>query len=210
MRARLALAASKVSCQLREVILRNKPQALLDASPKGTVPVVVLPDGQIIEESLDIMLWALTQPTAPAWLSAFSTTDQQAMLALIQENDSAFKQALDRYKYPQRHAEHDAIGAEAFAKEHCRQAAEWLQGLEQRLQRHRWLFGAEPSLADYAILPFVRQFAHTDKDWFAAQPWPALLAWLDDFLHSEIFQRVMHKYSAWEPEHTPVYFPPQA
>ena len=210
MRARLALAASKVSCQLREVILRNKPQALLDASPKGTVPVVVLPDGQIIEESLDIMLWALTQQAAPAWLSAFSTTDQQAMLALIQENDSSFKQALDRYKYPQRHAEHDAIGAEAFAKEHRRQAAEWLQGLEQRLQRHRWLFGAEPSLADYAILPFVRQFAHTDKDWFAAQPWPALLAWLDDFLHSEIFQRVMHKYSAWEPEHTPVYFPPQA
>lgn len=162
MRARLALAVSGQVCELREVVLRAKPQGLLQASPKATVPVLVLPDGTVLEQSLDIMRWALACNDPAGWLTP-SLGDEAGMLALIAECDGPFKQALDRCKYPSRYPEADAALARA-------RAVEWLQGLEARLAEQPFLFGTQVALADMAIAPFVRQFAGIDADWWAAQP----------------------------------------
>lgn len=206
MRARLAIASSEQPCMLREVVLRNKPEALLQASPKGTVPVLVI-GTHVIDESLDIMLWALKQSDPESLLNP-QKGDLAQMLALIAENDGAFKQALDRYKYPQRHAEHAEVGADEFASIHRDKGAQWLQSLEQRLSQHPYLFGAQLSLADLAIAPFVRQYAHTDIDWFNEQDWPNLLVWLRRFLESTRFLRVMEKYEPWTPQRPKIMFPP--
>ncbi len=207
MRARLAIASSEQQCVLREVVLRNKPQELLVASPKGTVPVLVA-GTKIIDESLDIMQWVLTQ-SDPESLLRPSVGDLLQMLELVSENDGQFKQALDRYKYPQRYAEHVAAGgADEYASYHREQAAQWLQSLEQRLSRYPYLFGAQQSLADLAIAPFVRQFAHTDLDWFNEQPWPSLIIWLKRFTDSPRFLRVMEKYPPWTAQQEKIIFPP--
>lgn len=207
MRARLAIASSEQQCVLREVVLRNKPEELLAASPKGTVPVLVL-DTQVIDESLDIMQWALTQSDPESLLNP-QKGDLAQMLALISENDGAFKQALDRYKYPQRHAEYvEAGGADEYAAIHRDKGALWLQRLEQRLAQSSYLFGEQLSLADLAIAPFVRQYAHTDLEWFKAQPWPHLIVWYDKFVESTRFLRVMEKYEPWLEQRTKVLFPP--
>lgn len=189
MRARLALVAGGQQCELREVVLRNKPAALLQASPKGTVPVLVLPDGRVIEQSLDIMLWALGRHDPEGWLVPESGS-QADMLALIAECDGPFKHGLDRYKYPDRYDNVDPL-------QHRAACAAWLQGLETRLQQGPGLFGARACLADAAIMPFVRQFAQVDRSWFDAQPWPALHAWLGAWLESPHFKAVMHKYTPW-------------
>lgn len=189
MRARLALAVSGQVCELREVVLRNKPQGLLQASPKATVPVLMLLDGQVLEQSLDIMQWALAQNDPAGWLTP-SHGDVNAMLALVAECDGPFKQALDRCKYPNRHPEADAPLAR-------KQAMEWLQGLEVRLGGHHCLFGNHATLADMAIAPFVRQFAGIDIAWWDAQPWPHLQAWLSQWQASSLFESVMHKWPAW-------------
>lgn len=189
MRARLALAVSGQVCELREVVLRAKPQGLLQASPKATVPVLVLPNGTVLEQSLDIMRWALTQNDPAGWLRP-SQGDEAAMLALIAECDGPFKQALDRCKYPNRYPEADGALARA-------QAVEWLQGLEARLAGQPFLFGDHAALADMAIAPFVRQFAGIDADWWAAQPWPKLQAWLAQWQASTLFEGVMPKFVAW-------------
>lgn len=163
MRARLALAVSGQMCELREVVLRNKPQGLLLASPKGTVPVLVLPSGQVLEQSLDIMQWALAQHDPQGWLTP-SRGSLQDMLALIAECDGPFKQALDRCKYPSRYPDADQ-GAERA------RAVTWLGALDARLSPDQpCLFGTHAALADMAIAPFVRQFAGIDADWWAAQP----------------------------------------
>lgn len=199
MRARLALAASGQRCELREVVLRNKPAEMLQASPKGTVPVLVLPDGPVIEQSLDIMLWALEQGDPSAWLSPQSGSLEE-MLALITLCDTEFKPCLDRYKYPDRYAD-------VSATQQRGRGAFWLQTLESRLHtcpaesqasEIPGLFGDRESLADAAIMPFVRQFAQVDRAWFDAQPWPALHAWLAAWLASPLFEAVMHKYTPWE------------
>ena len=189
MRARLALAVSGQTCELREVVLRNKPQGLLQASPKGTVPVLVLPDGQVLEHSLDIMLWALARHDPEGWLTP-SQGDVQSMLALIAECDGPFKQALDRCKYPSRYPEADP-GAERA------KAVVWLTTLERRLSAQPHLFGHHAALADMAIAPFVRQFAGIDADWWAAQPWPRLQDWLAQWQASGLLASVMHKLPAW-------------
>lgn len=189
MRARLALAVSGQVCELREVVLRAKPQGLLQASPKATVPVLVRPDGTVLEQSLDIMRWALAQNDPAGWLRP-SQGDEAAMLALIAECDGPFKQALDRCKYPSRYPEADAALART-------QAVEWLQGLEARLAGQPFLFGAHVALADMATAPFVRQFAGIDADWWAAQPWPRLQAWLAQWQAGALFESVMHKLPAW-------------
>ena len=164
MRARMALAVSGTGCHLREVKLSRKPAALIAASPKATVPVLVLPTGEVIEESLEIMRWALAQNDPQGWL-------QREDRALIEANDGPFKHHLDRYKYPDRHgsdpAPHRAAGLDL------------LQPLEHRLAAQPQLCGAEPGLTDFALVPFIRQFAATDRAWFAAQPFPAVQAWLD-------------------------------
>jgi glutathione S-transferase len=199
MRARLALAVSGQVCELREVVLRAKPQGLLQASPKATVPVLVLPDGTVLEQSLDIMRWALGRNDPAGWLTPSHGTEA-AMLALIAECDGPFKQALDRCKYPSRYPEAD--GAQARV-----QAVEWLQGLETRLAGRPFLFGYHAALADMAIAPFVRQFAGIDAGWWDAQPWPQLQAWLAQWQASHLLESVMHKLPAWVDGTEGVVFP---
>ena len=190
MRARLALAISGLQYELCEVVLKNKPAELLAFSPKGTVPVLVLPSGQVIDESLEIMRWALTQNDPENWLG---NNDIDNMLAFIAGNDGPFKHALDRYKYPHRYSSESGGDAQAFALAQRHEAASWLQSLEARLNQG-WLFSHQASFADMATLPFVRQFAHTDAAWFAAQPWPRLQAWLARFEASQLFVNIMEKY----------------
>jgi glutathione S-transferase len=197
MRARLALSISGLPFELREVSLKSKPPDMLAASPKGTVPVLVLHDGQVIDESLDIMLWALSSDgsnTDPdGWLKQAALDD---MLALIAQNDGPFKHALDRYKYPNRYPQESNGDTTSFAVAQRLEASSFLQSLESRLTQG-CLFGHQISLADMASLPFVRQFAHTDADWFAAQPWPQLQAWLAKFEASALFESVMGKYTPY-------------
>ena len=188
MRARLALAASETQVEHREVLLRDKPAEMLAASPKGTVPVLALPDGQVIEESLDIMRFALGRHDPFGWLAPGA-----AMFELVAQNDGPFKQALDRYKYPNRHEGEDALDNRA-------RGLEILTGLDARLAGSTFLCGEAMSLADAAIFPFVRQFAHTDRDWFAAQALPHLQAWLAAHLASPIFLAIMQKYPVWAPD----------
>ncbi|MDO9358623.1 MAG: glutathione S-transferase [Polaromonas sp.] len=197
MRARLALAVSGEAYEHREIVLRNKPAAMLAASPKGTVPVLVLPGGEVIDESLDVMRWALARKDPAHWLAP-PKGSLDAMLALIAASDGAFKRHLDRYKYPNRYPEESHGDAKAFALQHRSDAALWLAQLETQLDG-AWLFGAQPSLADMAILPFIRQFAHTDAGWFAAQPWPRLKRWLAGFEASALYTGVMEKHAPWEP-----------
>lgn len=199
MRARLALAVSGVQYELREVVLRDKPPEMLAVSPKATVPVLVLPNGEVIDESLGIMLWALQQNDSARWLTP-QRGSMADMLALIAANDGAFKHHLDRYKYPNRYAQESGGDAAAFANAHRAEAAGWLRELELMLELTNeggWLFGSASSLADMALLPFVRQFAHTDAAWFAAQPWPLLRSWLAGFEGSDLYLGVMGKYPVW-------------
>ena len=196
MRARLALDMSCQPYALREVMLRCKPPELLLASPKGTVPVLVLPNGEVIDESLHIMQWALDCNDPQGWLQG-----GKHMLAVIAFNDGAFKHHLDRYKYPQRYGDESAHHqGSGFAEQHRAAGSAWLTELEAMLTAlpgNTWLFGQQPSLADIASLPFVRQFAHTDITWFAAQPWPALQGWLARFETSALYARVMTKHPLW-------------
>jgi glutathione S-transferase len=189
MRARLAWLASGQTCELREVVLRNKPQALRDASAKATVPVLVLPDGTVIDESLAIMRWALERHDPLGWLRP-TQGDLAEMLALVHANDSVFKPQLDRYKYPQRFGLADGGAAHAAA-------VPWLQSLEQRLHAMPFLCGRHASLADMALAPFVRQFAGVDPTDFEAQPWPALQQWLRDWQASALFLEAMQKFDPW-------------
>ena len=207
MRARLAIAASGVSCQLREVVLRDKPEALRLASPKATVPVLVLPDGKVIEESLDIMHWALAIQDPKQYLQP-EHGDVGQMLALIAANDGPFKKNLDCYKYPDRHTEDEQFtDAASFSALHRAQASEQLMGLNARIAEHGYLMGERPCLADLAIAPFVRQFAQVDRAWFDTQPWSVLSSWLVSFQSSPLFLGVMDKYPAWTPESEIVRFP---
>lgn len=189
MRARLALRISGQACELREVVLRDKPGELLQASAKATVPVLVDVDGTVIAQSLDIMLWALTRNDPDAWLAP-PDGGMADMLALIAQIDGAFKFHLDRYKYPQRFPVADELHREA--------GAIILQALQMRLINASQLFGDRATLADMAIAPFVRQFAHVDADWFAAQPWPELQAWLSAWESADLLASVMHKYPPWQ------------
>jgi glutathione S-transferase len=184
-RARLALQASALEVALREVVLKNKPAELLLASPKGTVPVLVLEDGRVLEQSLDIMLWALRRHDPWGWLPADPASLDDA-LACIATNDGVFKQALDSYKYPARFGLSEILAPRT-------EAAAVLQRWEQRLQRQAFLHGGHWGLLDAAIAPFVRQFANTDAHWFAAQDWPRLAQWLQDFEASGGFATVMQK-----------------
>jgi len=199
MRARLALAASGLVVELREVDLKDKPAAMLQASPKGTVPVLVDHSGRVLEESLDIMLWALQQHDPAHWLVP-ETDSLEMMLALIAQCDGDFKQHLDRYKYPGRYADVDVLAQRTAG-------AEFLAQLDARLHQHPYLFGQQPALADMAIAPFVRQFAQTDLDWFNQQPWPALRVWLASIIDAPSFANIMTKYANWAPGAERVCFP---
>lgn len=199
MRARLALLVSGQKVELREVDLKDKPAQMLQASPKGSVPVLVGCDGKVLEESLEIMLWALQQHDPAHWLTP-QTGDLGEMLALIAQCDSDFKNHLDRYKYPGRYEGVDALT-------HRSAGAEFLAQLDARLSKHAYLFGHHAALADMAIAPFVRQFAQTDLDWFDQQPWPALRTWLAAIINSPSFECIMTKYAKWMPAEASVCFP---
>ena len=189
MRARLALRVSGVAYEHREVALKAKPADMLAASPKGTVPVLCLTTGEVLEQSLDIMRWALQQNDAEAWLpnSPDEWTFTNAGIAL---NDGDFKAHLDRYKYPQRFGFIDGL-------QHRAQGAEVLMRWQAHLQAHSFLSGHRWGLLDACVAPFVRQFARTDRAWFDAQPWPQLAQWLVAFENSEAFAAVMHKRPLW-------------
>ncbi|MCF6444507.1 glutathione S-transferase [Nereida sp. MMG025] len=193
MRARLALVLAEQQVGLREVVLRDKPAHMIEVSPKATVPVLIAGD-QVIDESLDVMLWALGQNDPHGLLDM---PDEGH--ALIAQNDGPFKAALDRTKYGTRYPDCDPMEERAKAKA-------ILMTLEPRLAGG-WLFGDAPKLADYAILPFIRQFANSDRAWFDAQDWPHLRAWLDHFLDSALFDGIMRKYPKWEDGTPEVPFP---
>jgi glutathione S-transferase len=182
MRARMAVLVSGTTVLLREILLRDKPVEMLLASPKATVPVLVLPDGRVIDESLDIMHWALGQNDPEHWLDG-------ADGALIAANDGPFKAALDRYKYPHRY-DVDPIAHRDAATAH-------LQSLETQLAQAPFLHGAKPGLTDIALFPFIRQFAATDAAWFAAQPWPALQMWLAMLTTTSLFNGCMQRFAPW-------------
>ena len=188
MRARLALAASQTEVEHREILLRDKPAAMLEASAKGTVPVLVLPDGTVIDESLDVMLWALGRNDPDNWLE-----HGEEALQLIARADGPFKHDLDRYKYGTSRYE----GADAL--QHRASGLTFLNDLNARLSESAQLFGESMSLADAAIFPFVRQFANTDRDWFDALELPCLQAWLARHLKSPLFASVMTKHNLWKP-----------
>ncbi|MEJ8473981.1 glutathione S-transferase [Roseibium algae] len=199
MRARLALLSSGVHTHLREVLLRDKASEFLEASASGTVPCLVPLGQDPVDESLDIMLWALRQSDPEGWLTPAAGTLPQ-MLALINRLDGDFKRHLDRYKYDTRYPE--------LSRDTERSAASViLHELENRLQATPWLFGARPSLADYAFLPFLRQFANVDREWFKAQDWPRLISWLVAFENSDRFAKTMPKYVPWQSGDEPLIFP---
>ncbi|MEM7211693.1 MAG: glutathione S-transferase [Pseudomonadota bacterium] len=195
MRLRLALAVSGQSVELREIVLRDKPQAFLDASPSATVPCLVLPD-QTLDESLDAMKWVLGHSDPQRWLDMPPAGDDW-----IARADGPFKDALDRTKYATRYPGIDP-------QEQRAKASGFLKDLNRQIEAHdnAWIFGA-PTLADFAILPFVRQFAFIDKNWFDTQPWPALSNWLEVFLASDLFQSIMSKYPQWREDETGIAFP---
>lgn len=209
MRTRLALSASGLKVVLREIVLRHKPAHMLQISPKGTVPVLLLADGTVIEESLDIVFWALNQAD-PLQLLPTDATQLKTAQSLIALNDGAFKHGLDRYKYPPRYTdEHDGLTPEQFAAHHRdTAAAALLIDLNARLSQNAYLIGDQMSVADIAIAPFVRQYAHTDIEWFKNQDWPHLLVWFQQFLDSERFAQIMHKYTPWQEGDETVWFPP--
>lgn len=179
MRARMALKLAGIDVEIREISLPDKPAHMLQVSPKATVPVLVLQDGTVIEQSLDIMHWALQQHALGANALAVADT-------LISENDTAFKQALDAYKYPERYPSKTQI-------QHRAEGEVFLQKLENLLLENIFLFSATPSLSDIAIFPFVRQFAAVDAAWFETAPYPKLQAWLNRLVESELFVSVMEK-----------------
>lgn len=181
MRARMALSYTKLAVEHREIALRAKPAHMLQISPKATVPVLLLADGKVLEESLDIMRWALAQHDPDGWLATYDA-------ALIADNDGAFKQALDGYKYAQNPTK----------QQHRTQAEQFLRKLEARLQQHAYLCGASCSATDIAIFPFIRQFAAVDAAWFECSSYAALRLWLSGLVGSELFLSVMQKHPVWQ------------
>jgi glutathione S-transferase len=200
MRARLSVLFAGLQVELREVTLKNKPAPMLAISPKGTVPVLRLADGAVIEESRDIMVWALEHQDPQGLLDA--TILDQAN-ALIEQNDNEFKHWLDRYKYADRHVE--------MTQTEYRQRGEaFLQVLEALLERSSYLLGDDPSIADIGVMPFVRQFAHVDRDVFSQLPYPNLQRWLQHWLEHPLFLQTMIKLPVWRESDDMVVFPSRA
>lgn len=188
-RARMALKYASITCELREIVFIDKPQAMINLSNKGTVPVLQLTDGSVIDESLEVMLWALEQADPDNWLDV---ENKDARL-LIEKNDQEFKQYLDQYKYFQRYPEHTQLY-------YRKQAEEFIELLENMLQKQHGLglVSNRLSLADVAIFPFIRQFAHVDWEWFSNSQYRNLIGWLLKLEESELFLAVMNKHKPWQ------------
>ena len=196
-RARMALAYSGINVELREIVFRDKPQAMLEASSKGTVPTLILTSGEVIDESSDVMYWALSKNDPNQWLP---TEYIKPIETLIKDNDNQFKYYLDRYKYFERYPEQPQAA-------YRQQAEVFLRNYEDRLTQHSFLLGQVISLADIAIFPFIRQFAFVNKSWFEQAPYPKLNQWLESFLSHSLFLSVMHKYPVWQSGDQPATFP---
>jgi glutathione S-transferase len=193
MRARLALLASGILVELREIVLRDKPAHMLEISPKGTVPVLQLQDGKVIDESLDIMIYALGRQDPDEWIHE----NEQDTDFLIKRNDGDFKYALDRYKYPDRYPDEDCT--DMFDR-----GAEILIDLNARITENGSLIDDYDTLADFAIFPFVRQFAATDSKRFENLGLKPLEQWLDRHLESDLFTAIMEKYKPWQDGDEPI------
>ncbi len=180
MRARAALISSKIQCEVREILLSDKPQQMLKISPKGTVPVLLLPNGNVLEESLDIMRWAMKE----------NKESPEEAENLILKTNTDFKKNLDRYKY----SSHEPIEARHTYRN---LAVTFLNELEKRLETSPFLFGSEISFADIAILPFVRQFSLIEPDWFVSCGLPKINSWLKSWYDNQSFSAVMKKYPLW-------------
>ena len=193
----MALCYAGVQVELREVLLKDKPAAMLAASSKGTVPVLVLEDGTVLDESYDVMRWALARNDPDGW---WDDSLVEQIDKLVWQNDVEFKPWLDRYKY--------AVGYPEFSAEHYRsQCEQFLQVLEAHLEQQTYLLRETRCFADVAIFPFIRQFAFVDKDWFDSAPYPRLQSWLQALLASELFLGVMAKYPVWQEGDRPQLFP---
>jgi glutathione S-transferase len=189
MRARLAIKISEVEVELREVVLKDKPKQMLDYSPKGTVPVLQLDDGTVIDESRDIMEWALAINDPQSWLLS-SDMDVEEINRLIALNDNTFKEHLDHYKYADRFPED--------SEEYYRKQGEvFLQELEARLSNSQYLMNDKLSLLDIAVFPFIRQFAYVDINWFEQSKYKKLNIWLTSLIGSDLFKSIMKKYPKW-------------
>lgn len=197
MRARLGIVFAELQVELREIVLKNKPPQMLAISPKGTVPVLQLTDAAVIDESRDIMIWALEQNDSQGLLDSKVLAQANA---LIDQNDNEFKYWLDRYKYADRHTD--------MTQTEYRQKGEvFLQLLEELLTKNVYLLGDKVSIADIGIMPFVRQFAHVDRNVFYDLPYPNLQRWLQDWLEHPLFVQVMTKYTPWQEGDDVVVFP---
>lgn len=194
MRARLAILVAEIEVELREVVLRAKPAALVAASAKATVPVLVLPDGRVVDQSLDIMVWALETGQRTDWLADYDA-------ALIERNDGPFKAHLDRYKYA------DRYGVDPL--EHRTAALDHLRILSERLDTDPYLSGDHLGLVDIAVMPFVRQFAATDRTFFATLPFAPLQRWLDRLTDTSMFDQAMVRLAPWQPDDDQIIFPPK-
>ncbi|MDX2374496.1 glutathione S-transferase [Psychrobacter sp. T6-6] len=197
MRARLGLIFAELSVELREITLKNKPEKMLAISPKGTVPVLQLLDGSVIEESAEIMTWALEQNDPQGLLDEKVSSEANALIA---QNDNEFKQWLDRYKYADRHPE-------MTQSEYREKGEVFLQVLESLLTDNIYLLGDNPTIADIGIMPFVRQFAHVDREVFYNLPYPNLQRWLQHWLEHPLFVQAMTKFQPWQEGDEVVVFP---
>jgi glutathione S-transferase len=186
MRARMALKYSRIKYEHREIELRNKPKSMLLASPKGTVPVLCV-DGSVIDQSIDIMRWALVQSDPAGWLRVDDSLAQQ----WIEKNDGPFKVQLDQYKYPNRFP--DLQQTEVLGSA-CKLM---LEPIEAALQSNSYLLGNNLSWVDVAIFPFIRQFSMVDSQKFEELPFANTKEWLNLFLESELYRSVMQKHPAW-------------
>ena len=198
-RARLALAYSNQSVILREILLKDKPAEFLELSSKATVPVLQISEKRVLEESLEIMQWGLQHHDPEDWLPQ-SIQEKSRCDALIQTNDDSFKPVLDRYKYSVGYPEKSESG-------HRDDAEFFLRELEQQLNGHSYLVADRITLADAAIFPFIRQFYGVNPKWFDQAPYPKLQRWLNEWLESELFLSVMHKYPQWHAGDPPTCFP---
>ena len=184
----MTLAYAGIAVEHREVLLRDKPSSMLKASAKGTVPILVLPGGSVIDESYAIMRWALGQKDPDHWWQEKSANETDA---LVKENDFNFKVHLDHYKYADRFPDHPA-------SHYRHQAEKFLLQMEKLLMQNTYLQDDHLTFTDVAIFPFVRQFAFADKAWFDQAPYPGLQTWLQSFLDSVLFTHVMRKYPVWQ------------
>ncbi len=199
MRARLALFYSGVAVELREVILSDKPAEMQQLADEVTVPLLVLPDETLIDESWDIMLWAIRQNDPDLWLGEGESSVFDAEI-MVEMNDYSFKNDLDHYKYADRYPEHPMEYYRSLGEE-------FLQDLEDALSESSYLLGDKISIADIAVFPFIRQFAFVDKPWFDQSPYPRLQDWLQNFLESELFNSIMEKFPVWKQGDEAVIYP---